>query len=323
MPASSSPLSSTKNFSSWLRGNTDKAGGILITLIALLFFYFFLPLYGPMLAKSVFGWMEDAWNGETNYEHGYLVPVMMILMIASVRKDLAKIETKPDARGLLLIVIGALFYVAAYRTLQARVAVGSFPFVLLGACWCFWGWEMAKKLAYPIFFIGLAIPLPSFQQSTVPLQVMATNGAQWISGVFGTPTIIQGTEIKPVSGAWQSLEVAGGCSGIRSLMALIMISATWAFLARDLSLWKRGILLLAAVPLAVIGNMLRVGSICIMADHAGYEFAAGTWHDWSGLFLFYPISLALLFLTHSLLKGEMPFFSKRKRKVVVRSSSQA
>lgn len=319
--AGSSPISSFKALRDWVAAAPQQALGLGVALALLLLFYMILPLYGPTTNYSVMGWMENAWNKETNYEHGYLVPILMLGMIAAVWKDLAKVRVEPDWRGIIIIFFGALLFAAAYRTGQARVAVSSFPFVVVGAIWYIWGFQVVKWVFYPVFFLLVALPLPGFQQSTVPLQILATQGAQWLSSIAGVETITLGTEISPVSGKWEPLEVAGGCSGIRSLMALIMISAAWAFLARELSLWKRAILLFAAVPLAILGNMLRVGSICIMAEYVNYEFAAGTWHDWSGLLLFYPISLALLFITHSVLRGELAFVNRKKRKVVVTRKS--
>ncbi|MFR2947782.1 MAG: exosortase/archaeosortase family protein [Akkermansia muciniphila] len=57
-------------------------------------------------------------------------------------------------------------------------------------------------------------------------------------------------------------------------------------LSSDLKFWKKCVLFLSAIPLAVIGNGVRIASI----GYGGIQtrFAAKTWHDWSGLPLFYP-----------------------------------
>jgi exosortase/archaeosortase family protein len=95
-------------------------------------------------------------------------------------------------------------------------------------------------------------------------------------------------------------------------MALLMISSVWAYLAR-MSLWKKAILLSSAIPLSIIGNGLRVSSIFIMAEYGTEQFARTTWHDNSGLLLFYPISLLMMMGLHTILEGGLPW---RHRKLV-------
>jgi exosortase/archaeosortase family protein len=103
-------------------------------------------------------------------------------------------------------------------------------------------------------------------------------------------------------------------------MALLMISAAWAYIAKFV-FWKKTILFLSAIPLAIIGNALRIISIFIIAEYGDAQWASTTWHDWSGLLLFYPFSMFLLLVIHSLLEGGLPWKSG-KRRVVRRTSVQ-
>ncbi|NJM37838.1 MAG: exosortase/archaeosortase family protein [Akkermansiaceae bacterium] len=70
-----------------------------------------------------------------------------------------------------------------------------------------------------------------------------------------------------------------------------------------------------AFPLAILGNALRVISIFVIAEYGDAEWAAGTWHDWSGLLLFYPFSLMILLIVHSILEGGLPWKSASKREL--------
>jgi exosortase len=205
-------------------------------------------------------------------------------------------------------------YAAAYRTLQPRVAVGALPILLWGSALYLWGWAVARMLFLPLFFFWLAIPLPSFQQATTHLQLMATSFAHHGASLFGVETLVQGNMISSANGGWEPLEIAKGCSGIRSLMALLMISGAWACIA-EMALWKRAVLFLSAIPLAILGNALRVVSIFVIAEYGNAHWARTTWHDWSGLLLFYPISLMLLLGIHSLLEGGLPWKKSGARKV--------
>ena len=285
---------------------------VILSLAAIICFFGFEPRYGSDRSQSALVWVESAWNGETDYEHGILFPFVIAGLIIYQFKNLRRSVGKGSNLGLVAVFIGALLYIVAYRTFQPRIAVGALPFVLWGSCYFLWGWRVARILAFPFFFFWLAVPLPSFQQATMHLQLLATSMAHHGSGLFGVDTRVVGTTILPVDGDWKPLDIATGCSGIRSLMALLMISATWAYVAK-IKMWQKVVLFTSALPLAIIGNALRVTSIFVIAEYGDEKWAAGTWHDWSGLLLFYPFSLALLLILHSLFEGGLPWKKNRKR----------
>lgn len=284
--------------------------------VAVIFwFYGIVPRFGPLRDVSTFGWLRSAWNGETDYEHGVLFPFVIVGLIVYKWRDLKAAATEGNLWGLAVVFIGVVFFAAGYRTLQPRITAGALPFLLWGSALYLWGWRVAKILLFPLFFFWLAVPLPSFQQATTKLQLIATSLAHHGSGLFGVETYVEGTKVLPVKGVWKPLDIATGCSGIRSLMALLMISAAWAYVAK-IAMWKKIILFLSAFPLAIIGNALRVTSIFVIAEYGNAEWASGTWHDWSGLLLFYPFSLMLLLGIHTLLEGGLPW--RREKKVAVR-----
>jgi exosortase len=291
-----------------------------VTSLVLIWFFCIETRYGPGHGRSALGWLRSTWTPVTDYEHGKIVPFVIIGLIVYRFRDIRALIQPGSLWGMAWIVLGCLFYLAAYRTLQPRVAVGGLPFILWGSVLYLWGWQVAKILAFPLFFIWIAIPLPSFQQATTHLQLLATYLAHHGSGLFGVETFTKGTMVLPVEGDWKPLSIAHGCSGIRSLMALLMISAAWAFVAK-FSLWKKAILFLSAIPLAIIGNSLRIISIFLIAEYGDQKWASTTWHDWSGLLLFYPFSMFLLLMIHSLLEGGLPW-KKGKRRQVRRVSVQ-
>jgi exosortase len=282
--------------------------------LVLVWFYGFEQRYGIDRSQSAVAWIWSAWNEENDFEHGPLFPLVILGLIVYRMPALRAAVAPGHLWGLAAVFFGVLLYVAACRTLQPRVAMGALPFLMWGAALYFWGWQVARMLLFPLFFFWLAIPLPSFQQATVSLQLVAAKGAYFGAGLCGVDTLLNGTEIKAASGQWGPLEIAKGCSGIRSLMALLMISGAWAYVA-NISLWKRVLLFSSAVPLAIVGNVLRVTSICVVAEYGDAEWAVNTWHDWSGLLLFYPFSLMLLLGLHSMLEGGLPWRAGKKREV--------
>jgi exosortase len=289
-------------------------GPLLLSALAILWFFAFEHRYGGGRVQSAFDWIWSAWNEQTDYEHGPLFPLIIAGLIYHSFPSLKAAAGKGNAWGLVVVILGAMLYAAGYRTLQPRVTMGALPVLLWGGALYLWGWQLAKLLIFPLFFFWLAIPLPSFQQATVQLQLLATSMAHHGAALFGVQTIVEGTSISSPNGSWAPLEIAKGCSGIRSLMALLMISAAWAYVAK-MALWKRVLLFLCAFPLAILGNSLRVISIFVIAEYGDAEWARNTWHDWSGLLLFYPISLMLLLAIHSILEGGLPWRKSNRRQL--------
>ena len=296
---------------------------IALSVAALVWFYGIQLRYGADRDYSAAGWIKSAWNEDLDYEHGVLFPFVITGLIIYKFKELKAAAGEKNLWGLLAVFMGVLLYVAAFRTLQPRIAFVGLPFILWGSAYYLWGWRVARLLIFPLFFFWLAIPLPSFQQATTSLQLLATSLAHHGSSLCGVETYVEGTKVLPIKGNWEPLDIAKGCSGIRSLMALLMISATWAYIAK-MAMWKRVLLFLCAFPLAILGNALRVISIFVIAEYGNAKWAVGTWHDWSGLLLFYPFSLMLLLVIHSVLEGGLPWKKgggqRTLRRVVVNHS---
>lgn len=290
-------------------------------LVVIGFFYFGVIGYGPGRLLSLWGVLRDSWNGETKYEHGPFYPLIILGLIVYRWKDIKLSVGKGENIGMALVILGIIFYVLAYRVIQWRVGVGALPFILHGTVWYLWGRKTALITAFPIYYIWLSVPLPDVQQATVPMQNTSIKISQWLCDLFGVDTYANGATIHSTSQKWDKFEVAEDCSGIRSLMALLMISSAWAYASKGLALWKRAILLVSALPLAILGNGLRVSSIFLIAEYINENFARHSWHDNSGLLLFYPISLISMMLLHALLEGNLPWKKKTIRRRTTAFSS--
>lgn len=292
--------------------------GFSIYIAICIYFFAFYPAYNQG-AQSSTAWLVSAWNPETDFEHGWMVPLLSAFMLSCAWLHAKDVPKAPSLNGLWLVLLGAALGLLAVRSQQGRIAIGSIPFLLTAAIWCYWGGKMAIRSAFPIFFLLMSIPLPGFQQATVGMQLIATEAAHIGAGLCGVETIIDGTNISSATGNWDTYSIAGGCSGMRSLMALIMISTAWAYLAFGLSLWKRLLLGFSAIPFAICANAFRVASIFVCAEYINPAFAGKTWHDWSGMLFFFPASMLGLAILHGILAGEIPLF--KKKKTVIRRSN--
>jgi exosortase/archaeosortase family protein len=89
-------------------------------------------------------------------------------------------------------------------------------------------------------------------------------------------------------------QVDEGCSGIRSLMAIAMISAIYGHFTQD-RLWKKLSIFAAALLFAIVGNAGRLVSIFAAGRVFGQDLAGGPYHSISG-FLSFPFAIVAMVL---------------------------
>ena len=126
----------------------------------------------------------------------------------------------------------------------------------------------------PVSIVGLV---------SFPLQLLATRISAFIIGdLFSIPVFREGNMLYFAS---VSLEVAEACSGIRSLVAYLMLGFLFAYLMNG-SMRRRAILVLSTIPLAFFANLVRVTGTGILAHFFGSRVARGFLHEFSGMVVF-------------------------------------
>ncbi|MGI8820701.1 MAG: exosortase/archaeosortase family protein [Chthoniobacterales bacterium] len=293
--ATAAPASTSVSI--WVQRNPLQACLIAAITAILVYFFGFLPLFtNGRLSAWVWGW--QAWNPETNYEHAKLIPLIVAFLVWNSRDKLKAASVGSSRWGWLFIAVGLLLFVAAARTLQARLALTAIPFVLYGIVLYAWGRQVARVLLFPIAFLLFMVPLNFLTQATARLQFLETGAATAICNFFGLGLYAIGTAVHAASGAFQ-FEVDEGCSGIRSLMAIAMLSAIYGHLTQD-RLWKKLAIFCAALVFAIIGNAGRLVSIFVVARLFGQDIAGGTYHNISG-YLSFPFAIGAMLLFGKLL----------------------
>ncbi len=286
----------------WLRENPIATALLLTITGTLVYFYGAIELFGNYRKQTVIYWIW-AICGKTEYDygHGRFVPLAMAFLIFRARKKILSAPRSSEWWGLAILILGIFFYIVAYRTIQARVAAGSIPFVLYGLIAFIWGRHVARHFIFPLILVYFAIPLPGLTLATNGLQVIATQIAYHVSSLCGADIIAAGTNIQSAAGKWDALAIAEGCSVVRSLIALTFIAAVYGNLTQD-KVWKHIVLIGVSVPLAILANSIRVTTIILIAEYGDAEFAAKTYHNFSG-FIFFPMGLAGLLLCGFLING--------------------
>jgi len=279
-------------------------------------------LYATVIAKLSRDWWFDE-----NYSHGLLVPFVIAFIIWKEWPAL-KSSAGEGSRllGGALCSLAILLLFAGTLGAELFTARISLVVLLTGIILYFYGGRVLRLLAVPFALLVLAIPIPQivFNKIAFPLQIWASQMAAWGIGLFGIQVGRSGNVIDIMArGATQpvSLEVVEACSGIRSLMTLVTLALILAYFTRrnddrpflsfsNSDLWRAIVLMISALPIAVLTNAARVASTGVLVYFYGESAAKGVWHQMSG-WLVYVVALGLLTGANLLLKkffrGGAPF----------------
>lgn len=268
-----------------------------------------LALLVAYLYLSIMHRLVDQWWTDPNYSHGFLVPLFSAFILWKDRERLRKVEIRPAASGLLIIVFGLGILIFGVLGAELFMSRTSLLFILAGFVVYFQGWKYFRAVLFPWLFLFLMVPPPTLIMNmvTLPLQFLASDLATWFLQVFGVP-VLQNGNILQLSN--MSLEVVEACSGIRSLISLVTLAIIYGYLLED-SYLIRVILAVAAVPIAVLANGLRIMGTGLTGLYWDPDKAQGFFHEFSGWVIFI-LSLISLFILHHLLLWLFKLYRRRK-----------
>jgi len=298
-----------RDLGSWVRRNPLHALLTVALVGTIIYFFGFLRLFANH-SQAIWPWAWIRFLPQYNQEHSKIIPLIVLGLIWYHRKALTVAPKKGSNVGLIFVFAGILFYIVGARALQPRVSLFGFPFLLLGIVWFLWGKQVARILLFPSALLFFMIPLGAIEQMTFRLQFLSTGIVTALGHLFGMGIHSVGTSIYPASGDW-GFDIAEGCSGIRSLIAMVMISAVYVHL-REPKLWKKVTIVAFSVMFAVIGNAGRLFTIIIVARLGFPKFAGGIYHNWSD-WVFFPIAVFSMFGFAKLLNINWKSMSADKR----------
>jgi len=275
---------------------------LLLGIVGTLSYFFGVMHTFQDLPMTLWAWARYA--PVYNSEHGKLVPLIFGFLVWYHRDEIVKAKKEGSNLGLVWVGIGCLIFAIGARTLQGRLGMAAGPVLLYGIVLYLWGKEVARALLFPIVFLVFLIPMSALEQATSNLQGFVTGIAQAVCGLCGMALYKQGTTLIPVDNSFKGFDVAEGCSGIRSLMAMIMVTAIFVHLTQT-KLWKQIVIMCCSIGFAIIGNAGRIITIFLAAKFFGAAFAGGPYHEVSG-YVSFPIALLAMLGVSRLL--DLPIF---------------
>jgi exosortase len=250
-------------------------------------------LYASILARLFLQWVGPA--RDPNFEHGIFVPLFALFVLWQDRKRLQTIAPAASWAGLPLIVLGLLMLIVGVLGAENFLSRTSLLILLAGLVVLFQGWTFFRAILFPWAILLLMIPIPALilQQVTFPLQMLAAKLATALLQLVQVPVLREGNVIVLAS---MPLDVAEACSGIRSLLTLVTLAIIYGYLM-ERRIWMRVVLVLSAVPIAVVANSFRIFGTGLLVQYWDPDKAEGFFHTFSG-WLIFVVALILLFALH-------------------------
>lgn len=244
--------------------------------------------YWPTLSAMV-----HQWNHQPDYSHGFLVLPIALFFLWSRRASMPVDAIRPSIWGAVLLFVACAARVAAGLYYLTPLDGWSLPLTVAGIVWLLYGWEFLKWSLPSIVFLWFMVPMPYSVESwfSVPLQAIATKLSTATLIMLGQPAIAEGNTI--FLGDHQ-LFVEEACSGLRIFVGIFALAFAFVLFS-SWSWWKKVLVLIAAAPVAIVANVMRIVGTGLLHQLVSGEAAARFSHDVAG-FVMIPIAALLFWL---------------------------
>ena len=168
-----------------------------------------------------------------------------------------------------VIIFALLLHFVGFVSEQQRLSLIAFLVGLYGLTGLAWGWHWLRASLFPFFLLAFCVPVGEYMDPlTMRLRLMVSRIVELIAHAGLAPDLVRdGTQLFDAHHAF-AYEVAAACSGIHSLMALTALATVYGFVVFK-EWWKRGVMMMIALPLALLGNVVRLCFTVAVAESFG------------------------------------------------------
>ncbi len=243
--------------------------------------------------------LVKVWAAEYESSHGFLIPLLSCYMIWLKRDALRSAPVNADFKGLFVLLVGICMLILGYAGFEPFLRRVSFIVTIAGLVYFLLGSGIVKDLSFPLGYLLFMIPPPYalFKSVTTWLRQLDATVAYSVLDAIGIPIFREGpTFILPNA----QLVVADMCTGILSLIAILALAVFYAYFTQKSTIC-RAMLVLIAIPVAILGNILRIILITVLVYFFGIGMMDSLIHQLQGTVIFI-LTFLMLILAGSLLK---------------------
>jgi exosortase len=258
------------------------------------------PLFlATLVALVAVGWaywstlvdIGERWATDPQYSHGFLVPVFAGYLLWIRRGHLQECACRPSWWGVGVVLVGGGLRLASYFFYQPWLDPVSFLVVLAGLAAAAGGRRVLAWAMPAILFLAFVVPLPYRVQLMLggTLQNIATTASTYVLQTLGVPAVAEGNVILLSD---TRLGIVEACNGLSMLVTFFAMTTAVAILVKRSAL-ERAIIVLSAVPIAVVANVVRISLTGVLFEAEQASWARLVFHDLAG-WLMMPLALGLL-----------------------------
>jgi exosortase D (VPLPA-CTERM-specific) len=242
----------------------------------------------------------EAWS-LPEYSHGPLIPLLSALLFLRQLKayPVDTGEKRNRWNGVLVIIVALLFAsLGKLSNISDLVAYATILWIG-GLLLVSFGWETGKNFWPPVLHLVYMLPLPGliYYMMTSWLQFISSEVGVWFLRLLSVPVFLDGNIIDL---GITKLHVAEACSGLRYLFPILSFSYIFAVLYKG-PLWHKAVLLIAAAPITVLMNAVRIAIAGFIVQHYGLDWLEGFTHFFEGWVIFIACILMLFALAKLML----------------------
>jgi exosortase len=233
---------------------------------------------------------RDSWSTEQG-GHG---PLVLATGIWALWRELnaSKVQARPGALIPSLLLLGLMLGLFAVARITGVLEVEAFAMygALISGAYLLWGSALLRAIWFPLVYLAFTLPPPDTVVTAVtqPIKIAISEGAVSLLYLLGFPVASSGVTIQ--IGQYQLL-VAAACAGLNSIVTLTALCVFYVYLRHRSNPIAFVVIALAAIPVAIISNFVRVIVLVLVTYYLGDAAAQGFLHEFAGLLMF---SVALL-----------------------------
>lgn len=244
--------------------------------------------YWPTLVEMV-----GQWINQPDYSHGFLVIPIALFFLWSTRSRMPRAEIRPSVYGMTLLALACALRVAAGAFYLGPLDGWTIPIWVAGSVWLLFGWRMLAWSLPSIAFLWFMIPIPFQAESllSVPLQKIATKLSTACLLMLGQPALAEGNTI------WigeHQMFIEEACSGLRIFVGIFALAFAFALFSRW-TWWQKAFALVAALPIAIVANVLRIVTTGLLYQLVSSEASMHFSHDLSGIIMI-PLAAVMFWM---------------------------
>ena len=193
--------------------------------------FMMLPVVGLLAvayANPLRNW-EGLWRTQAAWSHGYLIPLLAVVVAHFRLKERPPQRIEPCVWGLALMVAGFVLRIWSRTMMFGYPGRVTFLLVVAGIVLLVLGWDFFKTTWVSVAYLVLMIPWPVrvYERVALPLQKLAAAFAEQILSLVGFLVTRQDNVLELASGP---ITVAEACSGLHLLFAFVALGVLMAFM---------------------------------------------------------------------------------------------